>query len=141
MAAEIINRQQALCLTGPPSCLSLWVTACCSTALLVVMLQVARDMTAVTLLEGAPSCDWAYAGYIHPHPLPPPCVPFPHSWLGCMQECLVSPPVRKSVVSVNSPMACVRVCLCACMQVYCAALCVYCSRTQRDGLSQWRAPV
>lgn len=33
------------------------------------------------------------------------------------------------------------VCLCACMQVYCAALCVYCSRTQRDGLSQWRAPV
>lgn len=77
------------------------------------------DKTAVTQLQGAP------LHLVTGAPLPPPCLSVPHFWLGWMQECLVSP-WQKSIVSVHSPMVCVRVCVCvrACELIVQLSLCV-----------------
>lgn len=79
-----------------PSYLSLWGMACCSTALLVVMVQVAQ-MWLLSLYSKVPRCIlWPEPTWLRsPSPPPPPCAPFPHYRLGWMQECLVSPPARK----------------------------------------------
>lgn len=97
MAAEIIKRQQALCLTGTPPTFpsGVWHVA--------VQLSLSRwgkwlryDCCHSTPRCPTPSCDWAYMViYTPPPPLPAPCVPFPHSCPAWMQECLVSPPVEK----------------------------------------------
>ena len=112
-------------------------------------------MTAVTLLQGAPL--HLVTGPTRLPPPPPPLPPlrlpsmhspFPHYRLGWMQECLVSPTVRKCRECSQPYGVCMCVCECVChafieqlSQCVCVCVCVYCSRAQRDSLSQWRAPV
>lgn len=130
-----------------PSCLSLWGMACLRYSSPCRDGASGSDMTAVTQLQGAPLrlVTGAYVVTYTPptslhHAFPSPPTP---GFAGCWNA--LSHPRRESVASVHSPMECaqVRLCvhvssLCSCV---CVRVCVYCSRTQRDSLSQWRAPV
>lgn len=144
MAAYIIKCQRALCLTGTLSTFHLgaWHVAV-QLSLSWRGKRLRYDCCHSIPRCPSPSCDWS-STFTHP----------PTRRLLSLHHVYTSPapglagrrnalshPWRESVASVHIPMAGVRECLCACTWVYCAALCVYCSRTQRDSLSQWRAPV
>lgn len=95
-----------------PSCLSLWVVACCGTPLLVMMVRVALiRLLSLFSMVLCSSCDWDCMVTYTPIPSLHHVFPSPITGSAVCRNAFFHPQWER-VVSVNSPMVRMQVCLC-----------------------------